>query len=61
MQDNEDVLTWRGWIGIAYFVAMSKNIRPSQSSAMEVMRSGAVESFAQQKAAVTALPPKETA
>src|SRR5215471_19095079 len=61
MNDNEDEPTFRGWIGIAYFVAISRNIRPSQSSAREVMRSGTIESFAQQNAAVTALPPNETA
>jgi hypothetical protein len=37
MKDSEDALTGREWIGISYFATMSKNIRPSQSSAMEVM------------------------
>jgi len=37
------------------------NIRPSQSSATEVMSSGTIASFAQQKAAVTALRPKDIA
>jgi hypothetical protein len=40
---------------------MSMNMRPSQSSATEARRSGAMPSFAQQKAAVTALPPNEIA
>ena len=40
---------------------MSKNMRPSQSSATVVSRSGAIPNFAQQNAAVTALPPNETA
>ena len=61
MNESEDVLTWRGWIEMAYFAAISRNMRPSQSSATVVSRSGAIESFAQQNAAVTALPPNETA
>jgi hypothetical protein len=61
MNDREDVSTLRGWMGIAYFAAMSRNIRPSQSPATEVMRSGMIESFAQQNAPVTAFPPNETA
>ena len=44
-----------------YFAAMSMNMRPSQSSATEASRSGAIPSLAQQNAAVTALPPNETA
>ena len=44
-----------------YFAAMSMNMRPSQSSATEASRSGAIPSLAQLNAAVTALPPKETA
>jgi hypothetical protein len=46
-----DVLTIRGWTEIAYLAAMSRNMRPSQSSATVVMRSGTIESLAQQKAA----------
>src|ERR1700722_3128184 len=61
MNDSDEVLTFRGGMGIPCFPAMSKNMRPSQSSATEVRRSGTMESFAQQNAAVTALPPKETA
>ena len=44
-----------------YFAAMSMNMRPSQSSAIEVSRSGTMPSLAQAKAAVTALPPNEIA
>jgi hypothetical protein len=40
---------------------MSMNMRPSQSSATEVRRSGTTPSLAEQNAAVTALPPKEIA
>ena len=40
-----------------YFAVM----RPSQSSATEASRSGFTPSLAQQKAAVTALPPNDTA
>jgi hypothetical protein len=58
---NGDRGTGREWIGISYFAIKSKNIRPSQSSAMEVMSSGVAESFAQRKAAVTALPSNDTA
>src|ERR1700738_642051 len=57
MNDKDDEATFRRWIGIAYFAAISRNMRPSQSSATEVMRSGTIESFAQQNAAGTALPP----
>jgi hypothetical protein len=35
MKDNEEVSTLRGWIGIAYLAAISRNMRPSQSSAAE--------------------------
>ena len=61
MKDSEEVLTLRGWNGIVYFAAISRNMRPSQSSATVVSRAGAAPSFAQQNAAVTALPPNETA
>ena len=44
-----------------YFAAMSRNMRASQSSASEVIRSGTIPSLAQQNAADTALPPKLTA
>ena len=44
-----------------YFALMSWNMRPSQSLAMVAIRSGTMPSFAQQNAAVTALPPNETA
>ena len=44
-----------------YFAAMSTNMRPSQSSATDVSRSGGMPSLAQQNAAVTALPPNEIA
>jgi hypothetical protein len=40
---------------------MSKNMRPSQSSATVVSTSGTIPNFAQQNAAVTAFPPNETA
>ena len=45
----------------SYFAAMSRNMLPSQSSALVAMRSGLTDSLAQQNAAVTALPPNETA
>ncbi len=61
MNDSEEVLTLRGRIAIPYFAAISRNMRPSQSSATVVSRSGTNPSFAQQKAAVTAFPPNETA
>jgi len=61
MNDREDVRTFRGWTEIPYFSAMSRNMRPNQSSARVVMRSGAIDNLAQQKAAVTALPPNEIA
>src|SRR5215469_749502 len=31
MKDSEDVPTLRGWIGIVYFEAISRNIRPSRA------------------------------
>jgi hypothetical protein len=46
---------------MSYFAAMSENMRPSQSFASVQSRSGLMPSLAQQKAAVTALPPKEMA
>jgi hypothetical protein len=61
MKDSDDVLTFLAWIEIPYLAAMSRNMRPSQSSATVASTSGAIPSFAQQKAAVTALPPNETA
>ena len=53
--------TFRWWTEMPYFAAMSMNMRPSQSSATEVRRSGTMPSLAQAKAAVTALPPNEMA
>jgi hypothetical protein len=61
MNDSEDALTLRGWTEIPYFALMSWNIRPSQSLATVQIRSGTIPSLAQQKAAVTALPPNDTA
>ena len=61
ISDSEDSATFRWWTEMPYFDAMSTNMRPSQSSATEAKRSGTTPSLAQQKAAVTALPPKETA
>ena len=61
MKDSEDALTLRGWTSIPYFAAMSVNMRPSQSLATVAIRSGTIPSFAQQNAAVTALPPNDTA
>src|SRR6266436_5503454 len=61
MNDRDDVRTFRGLTEIPYFGAMSMNMRPNQSSAMVVMRSGAIDNLAQQKAAVTAFPPNEIA
>jgi len=54
-------LTFRPWSEIAYFAHMSMNMRPSQSLAAVAIRSGTMPSLARQNAAVTALPPKETA
>jgi hypothetical protein len=59
--DSDDVLTFRGWIAIAYFAAISRNMRPSQSSATVASSSGTSPNFAQQNAAVTAFPPNEIA
>ena len=61
MKDSEEALTLRGWIEMPYFALMSRNMRPSQSLATVAIRSGTMPSLAQQNAAVTALPPKETA
>ena len=61
MKDSEEELTLRGWIEIPYFPLMSWNMRPSQSFATVAIRSGTIPSLAQQNAAVTALPPNETA
>ena len=61
MKDSEEALTLRGWIEIPYFALMSWNMRPSQSLATVAIRSGTMPSLAQQNAAVTALPPKDTA
>ena len=61
MKDSEEEFTLRGWTEIPYFALMSQNMRPSQSFATVAIRSGTMPSLAQQKAAVTALPPKETA
>ena len=61
MKDSDEALTLRGWIEIPYFALMSQNMRPSQSLATVAIRSGTIPSLAQQKAAVTALPPNETA
>ena len=60
MQDSEDRRTARVQRH-AVAAAMSAYMWPSQSGAMEQIRSGAEPSLAQAKAAVTALPPKDTA
>ena len=60
-KDSEDSLTFRPCTEIPYFAAMSRNMRASQSSASDAIRSGTAPSLAQQKAADTALPPKLTA
>jgi hypothetical protein len=61
MNDSDDVLTFLGQTGILYFSAISRNMRPSQSSATVESSSGTSPNFAQQNAAVTALPPNEIA
>jgi hypothetical protein len=61
MNDSDEVWTFRGCTSIPYFAAMSENIRPNQSLATVASRSGTMPSLAQQNAAVTALPPNETA
>ena len=61
MQDSEDRRTWRVCSATPWAAAMSAYMWPSQSGAMEQIRSGAEPSLAQAKAAVTALPPKDTA
>jgi len=61
VRDSEDSATFRWCTEMPYFEAMSTNIRPSQSSATDAIRSGGTPSFAQQNAAVTAFPPNDTA
>ena len=61
MKDSEDFSTLRVCRWMSYFAAMSRNMLPSQSSAMVAIRSGLMPSLAQQNAAVTALPPNDTA
>ena len=61
MKDSDDWFTFRPCSEIAYFAHMSWNIRPSQSLAAVAIRSGTMPSLAQQNAAVTALPPNDTA
>ena len=61
MKDSDEVFTLRGCTEMPYFALMSMNIRPSQSLAMVAIRSGTIPSLAQQNAAVTALPPNDTA
>jgi hypothetical protein len=61
MKDSDELATLRGWTSMAYFADMSMNMRPSQSLATVAIRSGTMPSLAQQKAAVTALPPNDTA
>ena len=61
MKESEDFSTLRVCRLMSYFFAMSRNMLPSQSSARVAIRSGLMPSFAQQNAAVTALPPNETA
>ena len=51
MNDSDDVWTFLAWIEMPYLAAMSRNMRPSQSSATVVSTSGTCPSFAQQKAA----------
>ena len=61
MKESDDFSTLRRVQLESYFAAMSRNMLPSQSSAMVAIRSGLMPSLAQQNAAVTALPPNETA
>src|SRR3979490_3382990 len=61
INDSDEELTLRGWIEIPYFALIFENTGPDQSLATVAIRSGTIPSLAQQNAAVTALPPNETA
>jgi len=59
--ESDERATFRMCSSMSYLSAMSWNMRPSQSLATVAIRSGSIPSLEQQKAAVTALPPKDTA
>ncbi|SAI49997.1 Uncharacterised protein [Bordetella trematum] len=61
MKDSEERPTARGCSTTPWLSAMALNMRPSQSGASVVSSSLSTPSLAQAKAAVTALPPKDTA
>ncbi|KAG1521668.1 hypothetical protein G6F51_014667 [Rhizopus arrhizus] len=61
MKDKDERRTWRACSVTPCAAAMSGYMCPSQSGASEQIRSGGEPSRAQANAAVTALPPKDTA
>ena len=60
-KDSDERFTLRDARDTWYLAAMSRNMRPEPIVGDRVRRSGAIPSRAQQNAAVTALPPNETA